>query len=157
MPAHRFRCRRKGGLCLNRGVSGWERWKDVVVEGGWGQRETDPSIRGYNEREQLPAAGSDSTQMWGCLKAQQSRGGTLESLCHDLILIAGAPIKAPSHTRLFTGWRQRPSMPQTHLRKPPYKHSGWVYSFCCLGKIWPTWWGAACQRLISASPALPGR
>lgn len=33
----------------------------------------DPSIRGYNEREQLPASGFDSTQMWGSLAGRGGR------------------------------------------------------------------------------------
>lgn len=146
-------------------VPGWrgirtERWRDVVLEGGWGQRETDPSIKGYNEREQLPAAGSDSTQMWGSLRARQSQGETLESQCHDLILRVRAPTNTSntfSDAKPATDWRWRLSIPSTHLDVLCAGHSGefWAVLFmCCLTKLWLNWRGTACQRLIS-SPPLP--
>lgn len=111
--------------------------QDCTAEGrccerGWGQREMDPSIRGYNEREQLPATVSDSTQMWGSLGAQQTEGGHWSPTTNDLI---------PS---------QDPSTAQ------PYRQLTWTHcsgAFWavrlqrCLVKLWMTCGGKACQTL----------
>lgn len=145
----------KGSVPGCRGIrTEWRR--DVVVEGGWGQRETDPSIRGYNEREQLPAAGQTAHRCEGASGPDRAEGDSWSPSAMTSFSESGLPLTpAPLPVRRQALHRLKTKI--IHVFSSPVRRIFWAdLPLCCFAKLWPTWRGTACQRLISASPPLPG-